>query len=149
SFCFFSSRRRHTILSRDWSSDVCSSDLPLGLDQATRVAVAVDVPVGHHSEVLRRLGGPFVRAVRVVRRRDGPCAAVDARATRDAPRPAGRPDARLDEAVVQHDVASDDAVLVPRQGDLVDADALLLAVTAGRVDVVADAVLAEGDVATR
>src|SRR5690606_39730801 len=24
---FFSSRRRHTIFSRDWSSDVCSSDL--------------------------------------------------------------------------------------------------------------------------
>src|SRR5690606_40891422 len=31
SFCrcfFFSSRRRHTRFSRDWSSDVCSSDLP-------------------------------------------------------------------------------------------------------------------------
>src|SRR5215475_12991737 len=27
-FFFFSSRRRHTIFSRDWSSDVCSSDLP-------------------------------------------------------------------------------------------------------------------------
>src|SRR5690606_41122614 len=26
---FFSSRRRHTSFSRDWSSDVCSSDLPL------------------------------------------------------------------------------------------------------------------------
>ena len=26
-FCFFSSRRRHTRCSRDWSSDVCSSDL--------------------------------------------------------------------------------------------------------------------------
>src|SRR3712207_9425335 len=26
--CFFSSRRRHTIYWRDWSSDVCSSDLP-------------------------------------------------------------------------------------------------------------------------
>src|SRR5699024_11616119 len=25
---FFSSRRRHTISKRDWSSDVCSSDLP-------------------------------------------------------------------------------------------------------------------------
>src|SRR5256884_2905014 len=28
---FFSSRRRHTRCSRDWSSDVCSSDLSLGL----------------------------------------------------------------------------------------------------------------------
>src|ERR1039457_4587065 len=26
-FCFFSSRRRHTRLQGDWSSDVCSSDL--------------------------------------------------------------------------------------------------------------------------
>src|SRR2546422_5432460 len=29
SFFFFSSRRRHTRCSRDWSSDVCSSDLTL------------------------------------------------------------------------------------------------------------------------
>src|SRR5690606_39952128 len=28
-FFFFSSRRRHTRFSRDWSSDVCSSDLLL------------------------------------------------------------------------------------------------------------------------
>src|SRR5690606_41060545 len=28
---FFSSRRRHTRFSRDWSSDVCSSDLILAL----------------------------------------------------------------------------------------------------------------------
>ena len=28
-FFFFSSRRRHTRLVRDWSSDVCSSDLEL------------------------------------------------------------------------------------------------------------------------
>src|SRR2546430_17403021 len=27
SFCFFSSRRRHTRFDCDWSSDVCSSDL--------------------------------------------------------------------------------------------------------------------------
>src|SRR5690606_40264687 len=30
-FFFFSSRRRHTRFSRDWSSDVCSSDLPAQL----------------------------------------------------------------------------------------------------------------------
>src|SRR3712207_8096153 len=29
-FFFFSSRRRHTRYWRDWSSDVCSSDLPSG-----------------------------------------------------------------------------------------------------------------------
>src|SRR2546427_8947434 len=28
-FFFFSSRRRHTIFDCDWSSDVCSSDLPV------------------------------------------------------------------------------------------------------------------------
>src|SRR5690606_41183137 len=31
-FFFFSSRRRHTRFSRDWSSDVCSSDLITDLD---------------------------------------------------------------------------------------------------------------------
>src|SRR5699024_12275242 len=30
-FFFFSSRRRHTRSKRDWSSDVCSSDLLVGL----------------------------------------------------------------------------------------------------------------------
>src|SRR5256885_9257525 len=30
-FFFFSSRRRHTRLQGDWSSDVCSSDLTAGL----------------------------------------------------------------------------------------------------------------------
>src|SRR5260370_1621059 len=29
-FFFFSSRRRHTRFKCDWSSDVCSSDLPMG-----------------------------------------------------------------------------------------------------------------------
>src|SRR5690606_22731857 len=34
---FFSSRRRHTSFSRDWSSDVCSSDLKTGLSGLTTV----------------------------------------------------------------------------------------------------------------
>src|SRR5690606_40229709 len=33
---FFSSRRRHTIFSRDWSSDVCSSDLPESFPEQRR-----------------------------------------------------------------------------------------------------------------
>src|SRR6266511_4626000 len=37
-FFFFSSRRRHTRFSRDWSSDVCSSDLRSG-------AVSVVAPI--------------------------------------------------------------------------------------------------------
>src|SRR6266700_5492337 len=35
-FFFFSSRRRHTRFSRDWSSDVCSSDLVTGHWQWSR-----------------------------------------------------------------------------------------------------------------
>src|SRR5947209_14291141 len=37
---FFSSRRRHTRYWRDWSSDVCSSDLPLMIE------TVLDDPVG-------------------------------------------------------------------------------------------------------
>src|SRR6266508_4826101 len=38
-FFFFSSRRRHTRWPRDWSSDVCSSDLmPLALEEVRRIA---------------------------------------------------------------------------------------------------------------
>src|SRR5690606_39498729 len=33
---FFSSRRRHTSFSRDWSSDVCSSDLRMGSRSLSR-----------------------------------------------------------------------------------------------------------------
>src|SRR5690606_6776073 len=46
---FFSSRRRHTRFSRDWSSDVCSSDLQVAVaqgdtcpDQATILGAAAD-----------------------------------------------------------------------------------------------------------
>src|SRR2546429_9544252 len=35
---FFSSRRRHTRCSRDWSSDVCSSDLAKGYHWAVEAA---------------------------------------------------------------------------------------------------------------
>src|SRR5690606_39442504 len=37
-FFFFSSRRRHTRFSRDWSSDVCSSDLTAGEKPANLMA---------------------------------------------------------------------------------------------------------------
>src|SRR2546422_11686862 len=44
---FFSSRRRHTRCSRDWSSDVCSSDLYQALvEDAVRLQLRSDVPVG-------------------------------------------------------------------------------------------------------
>src|SRR5687768_17784107 len=40
-FFFFSSRRRHTRCSRDWSSDVCSSDLRLHSDN--RKTILLDI----------------------------------------------------------------------------------------------------------
>src|SRR5690606_5193185 len=42
---FFSSRRRHTRFSRDWSSDVCSSDL--AIDGGGDVVEAADRDGGH------------------------------------------------------------------------------------------------------
>src|SRR2546429_4007285 len=56
-YFFFSSRRRHTRCSRDWSSDVCSSDLlahrrsllsfgGLGVDAAQQVELPSQVPEG-------------------------------------------------------------------------------------------------------
>src|SRR3989449_4524823 len=56
-FFFFSSRRRHTRCSRDWSSDVCSSDLMLRRlagrkhQVMTAVAVAQDGRVEHALDV--------------------------------------------------------------------------------------------------
>src|SRR5215203_1726652 len=44
---FFSSRRRHTRYWRDWSSDVCSSDLPFALSLPT---------VSKHLKVLQQAG---------------------------------------------------------------------------------------------
>src|SRR5207302_4258810 len=41
-FFFFSSRRRHTRFSRDWSSDVCSSDLDKAVVQAAVHVAALD-----------------------------------------------------------------------------------------------------------
>src|SRR5690606_40777989 len=42
---FFSSRRRHTRFSRDWSSDVCSSDLSLAHTSTSLPASAVGAGV--------------------------------------------------------------------------------------------------------
>src|SRR5687768_18344031 len=54
-FCvfFFSSRRRHTRCSRDWSSDVCSSDLNQRLTKIVRMpGVAPQASVQHASSIL-------------------------------------------------------------------------------------------------
>src|SRR5437868_12889010 len=44
-FFFFSSRRRHTRSKRDWSSDVCSSDLQR-LDEGFQVVQQRGIPLG-------------------------------------------------------------------------------------------------------
>src|SRR5256885_7309759 len=43
-FFFFSSRRRHTRLQGDWSSDVCSSDLWVGVGHTELLARFAGVP---------------------------------------------------------------------------------------------------------
>src|SRR3989449_2399768 len=45
-FFFFSSRRRHTRCSRDWSSDVCSSDLEQRLVAVGRITTVLLVGLG-------------------------------------------------------------------------------------------------------
>src|SRR5947209_15841264 len=46
-FFFFSSRRRHTRYWRDWSSDVCSSDLFAPIDAVVDAcANAIDMTIG-------------------------------------------------------------------------------------------------------
>src|SRR5206468_5131772 len=78
-FFFFSSRRRHTRSDRDWSSDVCSSDLgvppasvpdPAALAMLARRAGAVDLCGAGRPPRERRGGrrGALLRA-RLSRRR--------------------------------------------------------------------------------
>src|SRR5437868_14288782 len=59
SFLFFSSRRRHTRSKRDWSSDVCSSDLAVGAQAGDGV---VDVVDGEHDAMqAQRVGRKVLR----------------------------------------------------------------------------------------
>src|SRR2546429_4188855 len=63
---FFSSRRRHTRCSRDWSSDVCSSDLAIGnsfecfLDARIRKSISnLGLPrLNWEARLLDNSGGP-------------------------------------------------------------------------------------------
>src|SRR2546422_4220326 len=77
-FFFFSSRRRHTRCSRDWSSDVCSSDLRVNQEtlrttqqgQITERFTKAIEHVGDTGRLTVRLGGIY---------------ALERIATRDAP----------------------------------------------------------------
>src|SRR2546422_7729481 len=74
-FFFFSSRRRHTRCSRDWSSDVCSSDLKrtiaaagagFGLALALPAAAAAHATLLHSSPADRAVVPTAPRKVRFV-----------------------------------------------------------------------------------
>src|SRR5947209_13769007 len=59
-FFFFSSRRRHTSYWRDWSSDVCSSDLGGARDGTVAVwAGVVGAVLGLHAGLLAFLTGAY------------------------------------------------------------------------------------------
>src|SRR5258706_11626629 len=72
SFFFFSSRRRHTRLVSDWSSDVCSSDLITSLG-SPRETIEICKPLGikvfcdvvdlKYAKVVEALGADAVIAV--------------------------------------------------------------------------------------
>src|SRR2546429_6718140 len=61
-FFLFSSRRRHTRCSRDWSSDVCSSDLAPSGPQSKREAAAGRLAIEGVS-VIVELFEPHARGV--------------------------------------------------------------------------------------
>src|SRR5690242_21112794 len=69
---FFSSRRRHTRLTCDWSSDVCSSDLaplrPLPLGALRHAGAAAELPLRRHGEPAADLPHPDDAGARPVAR---------------------------------------------------------------------------------
>src|SRR5256884_515973 len=58
---FFSSRRRHTRCSRDWSSDVCSSDL-LGVSRSLALSKAFARGLGRSFRARRGVAGNLCRS---------------------------------------------------------------------------------------
>src|SRR5271166_6887402 len=59
-FFFFSSRRRHTRWPRDWSSDVCSSDLTLPRWSELRMGQGEDTDVAPRDRKSTRLNSSHV-----------------------------------------------------------------------------------------
>src|SRR5690606_40136525 len=77
---FFSSRRRHTRFSRDWSSDVCSSDLAVfsakeGVEPQSetvwRQADKYNVPRIAYVNKMDIIGADFLNAISTMRDRLG------------------------------------------------------------------------------
>src|SRR6266542_5804791 len=61
---FFSSRRRHTRCYRDWSSDVCSSDLSFGDRVPALVALPAGKPLDPGGGIEGLPSRPFPRTIR-------------------------------------------------------------------------------------
>src|SRR5207249_8533545 len=83
-FFFFSSRRRHTRSKRDWSSDVCSSDLEFGFAGGVARVTMVDLrqsilllsatvhcDAGHTARVAKLTARQYTRRLRSEERRVG------------------------------------------------------------------------------
>src|SRR2546429_5015632 len=88
---FFSSRRRHTRCSRDWSSDVCSSDLLrvvlFEIYRRYRLRLAPGATVVKNAVVTTKPAAvPVIRVPREVTR-PGPGAGLDARPSAGAIKP--------------------------------------------------------------
>src|SRR3712207_8863883 len=60
---FFSSRRRHTRYWRDWSSDVCSSDLVMDPARIWLLCRNQEIPLPFRTAVLVHLSSMFVASV--------------------------------------------------------------------------------------
>src|SRR3712207_8943512 len=58
--CFFSSRRRHTRYWRDWSSDVCSSDLLRGIQDGHPAGVGPNAVLSVPDGVARAMAEHYV-----------------------------------------------------------------------------------------
>src|SRR5690606_13756417 len=87
---FFSSRRRHTRFSRDWSSDVCSSDLFRQIPNSGAVSMQRSGALRVRPAARHRRPGPLALAARPDSpRRWTPLSHTPATRTADAPSGAG------------------------------------------------------------
>src|SRR2546429_8015451 len=88
-FFFFSSRRRHTRCSRDWSSDVCSSDLLRRTVDAGLLAGGEERQRHHQRGACRRDRATVAAAAPAASSRSAPAARGPDRGSKRAPPWAG------------------------------------------------------------
>src|SRR6266496_5258952 len=96
-FFFFSSRRRHTRSLRDWSSDVCSSDLLVGNHPVRDVGNFPEKEMHGTDHDPRRSGHPDEAAVAAIAkwRHDSPNLAATSVASASTAGSASSPSARI------------------------------------------------------